>query len=579
MNLLSRLQPWLVLIGLGLSLPVLGSDMDGIVPGNWMELRGNLNEQGVFVAARADLIDPQSEEVLIGTISMVEETGQFKVLGQLVQISSKTSFSKIARTSLLNERVKVEGHYRGRKRFSARKVSSRGPGRDRVSGLVSDIRKVAEGHILTVMNQQVLVPVELELRREKPVTEYAVESLNVVSPQGRQVSEDDQFGEGFRINNRLRFTTLVEARYKGEHNYDLYDRRELDRQDTAGSIRGRFILSPGRYGISGQLEARYTYLRTNDDLLGTFDIRDSRLGESFIFFDDPFEIDFDIQAGRMDFDDRREWLYDQNLDGLRFYWTLAGWLAELSATTTLSDGKLRDENTNNFMAYVSDPERRFAAYVIHRDTDLAGLKEKVTHTGVRAFVEWPPRHDSWFELSRISGSSGSTSLRGWGMDVGTTRSLGERWYLTAAWAFGQGDDKTSDGTDGNFRQTRMQDNNSKFGGVTSFRYYGELVDPELANMHIGTLGIGFRFTPKSSIDLVGHYYRQDKAVRRIIDSDIDQKPNGIDRELGWEIDAIVGWRPVRSWDFELVVGWFKPGKAFRRNDDAWVSKLQVRYRY
>ncbi len=338
MNLLSRLQPWLVLIGLGLSLPVLGSDMDGIVPGNWMELRGNLNEQGVFVAARADLIDPQSEEVLIGTISMVEETGQFKVLGQLVQISSKTSFSKIARTSLLNERVKVEGHYRGRKRFSARKVSSRGPGRDRVSGLVSDIRKVAEGHILTVMNQQVLVPVELELRREKPVTEYAVESLNVVSPQGRQVSEDDQFGEGFRINNRLRFTTLVEARYKGEHNYDLYDRRELDRQDTAGSIRGRFILSPGRYGISGQLEARYTYLRTNDDLLGTFDIRDSRLGESFIFFDDPFEIDFDIQAGRMDFDDRREWLYDQNLDGLRFYWTLAGWLAELSATTTLSDG-------------------------------------------------------------------------------------------------------------------------------------------------------------------------------------------------------------------------------------------------
>lgn len=179
----------------------------------------------------------------------------------------------------------------------------------------------------------------------------------------------------------------------------------------------------------------------------------------------------------------------------------------------------------------------------------------------------------------MSGSRGSISLGGWGLDIGTTRSLGERWYLTAAWAFGQGDDKTSDGTDGNFRQTRMQDNNSKFGGVTSFRYYGELVDPELANMHIGTLGIGFRFTPKGSIDLVGHYYRQDKAVRKILDSDIDQKPNGIDRELGWEVDAIIGWRPVRSWDFELVVGWFRPGKAFRRNDDAWVTKLQARYRY
>ena len=142
-----------------------------------------------------------------------------------------------------------------------------------------------------------------------------------------------------------------------------------------------------------------------------------------------------------------------------------------------------------------------------------------------------------------------------------------------------GDGNTGNGTDGNFRQTRLQDNNGKLGGVTSFRYYGELVDPELANLHIGTLGVGFLFTQKGSVDLLAHYYLQDKAVRKIIDSDIDQKPNGIDRELGWEVDAVIGWRPVRSLDFEFVLGWFKPGKAFRQRDDAWVSKLQIRYRY
>lgn len=567
------------MIGVALSLPVFGSEMGDVVPGNWLEIRGKKDEEGLFVAQRVDLIEPQPEEVLIGTISSFDKAGEFTVLDQLVQISAKTSFRKIAGTRLLNERVKVEGYYRGRKRFSARTVSARGPGRDRITGLISDIKKHSDGYVLTVMNQQVFVAAELELRREKPIGEYAVASLNIVSPQGKQVSEDDQFGEGFRISDRLRFTTLLEARYKGEDNYDLYEARELDRQDIAGSVRGRLILSPGKYGISGQLEARYSYAKVDEDLLGTFTVDNARLGESFVFFDDPFEIDFDIQAGRMDFDDRREWLYDQNLDGLRVYWTLAGWLAEVSATTVYSDGKLRDENTDNFMAYVSDPERRYAAYVIHRDTDLAGRKEKVTHIGLRAFVEWPPRHESWLEIARMSGSRDSTSLGGWGVDVGTTRFIGKRWYMTAAWAFGQGDDRTSDGDDGNFRQTRLQDNNSKFGGVTSFRYYGELVDPELANMHIGTLGIGFLFTPKASIDIVGHYYRQDKAARRIIDSDIDQRPNGIDRELGWEIDAIVGWRPVRSWDFELVVGWFRPGKAFRRNDDAWVSKLQIRYRY
>ena len=179
----------------------------------------------------------------------------------------------------------------------------------------------------------------------------------------------------------------------------------------------------------------------------------------------------------------------------------------------------------------------------------------------------------------MRGQRDRTDLRGWGFDAGTTRQLGKRWYLTAAWAYGQGDRNSGNGTDGNFRQTRLQDNNGKFGGVTSFRYYGELVDPELANLHIGTLGLGFRFGRRGSVDLVAHYYRQDVAIRKILDSDIDQKPDGINRELGWEVDAIVGWRPVRAWDFEFVLGWFKPGEAFRRNDEAWVSKLQVRYRY
>jgi len=578
MKLFRQQGSWLFLLCLVLAIPAMGNEMNEVVPGNWVEVRGKLDDKGVFIAERVDLSEPGDEEVLIGTVPTSSESGEFELLGQAVQISPKTSFSKVAGTKLLNKRVKVEGHYRGPGRFSARKVSARGAGRDRVSGLVSDIRQTADGYVIRVMNQRVLMPADVELRHDKPVKDYTVASLNVAVPEGKQLSEDDQFGEGFRFGDRLRFSTLTEARYTGENNYDLDDRRDRDRQDTAASIRGRFVLAPGDHGISGQMELRYTYQRRNDDLLGTLDIDDSRLGESFIFFDNPFEVDFDIQAGRMDFDDRREWLYDQNLDGLRVYWKIAGWLAELSATTTLSNGKLRDENTNNYVAYLSDSGRHFAAYVIHRDTDLL-WEERVTHMGVRAFGAWPPKHDSWLEISHMRGRRDETDLQGWGIDIGTTRTLGNRWYLTVGWAFGQGDDNMRDGTDGNFRQTRLQDNNGKFGGVTSFRYYGELIDPELANLHVGTLGVGFRFAPRGSIDLVGHYYRQDKAVRRILDSDIDQKPDGIERELGWEIDGIIGWRPVRAWDFEFVLGWFKPGKAFRRRDDAWISKLQVRYRY
>lgn len=578
MKVMSRTGLLLFLVILTLSVPAVASDMDEIVAGNWLEVRGKQDEQGIFEAQRIDLVDPRGSSTLIGTVSAASAVGGFILLNQAVQLSGRTEFSKVSGGDLLNQRVKLEGHYRGPARFSARKISARGPGRERITGLVSEIKQTEDGYLLVIMNQKIHVPTGLELRHDKPIIEYAVASLNIALPQGKQVSEDDQFGDGFRISNRLRFTTQIEARYKGEDNYDLDDLRDRDRQDTAGSIRGRFVLAPSDHGISGQLEFRYTYLRVNDDLLGTLDTDDTRLGESWLYFDDPFEIDFDIQAGRMDFDDRREWLYDQNLDGVRIYWTVGGWVAELSATTTLSKGKPRDENTNNFIAYVTDLDRRFAAYIIYRDTDFL-INEEYMHVGVRAFGDWPPEHESWLEVSHVSGSRGSTDVGGWGLDIGTTRALGERWYITAGWAFGQGDKNTQDGKDSTFRQTGLQDNNGKFGGVTSFRYYGELIDPELANMHVGTLGIGYLFTKRGSIDLVGHYYMQDKAVRRILDSDIDQKPNGIDRELGWEVDAVIGWRPVQAWDFEFVLGWFKPGKAFSRQDDAWVTKLQLRYRY
>ncbi len=583
MKILLKPVVWLMLAGLILSRPVAGYEPAGLVPGHWVEVRGKLNEQGVFVAQRIDLVAPEFAEVLIGTVSTPSKSGEFLLLGQSVQISPKTVFSKVAGSRLLNKRVKVEGHYRGPKRFSARKVSARGAGRDRLVGMVSKIREGDNGYTLSVLNKQVYVPAEIELRHDNPIEAYAIAHLNVALPEGKQLSEDDQFGQGIRISDRIHFTTLAEARFKGEDNYDLDDLRDRGLQTAAGSVRGRFVLAPGNHGVAGQLEFRYTRVRVDHDLFGTFYISDTRLSESFIFLDDPFGVDFDIQAGRMDFDDRREWVYDQNLDGVRVYWAVAGWVAELSATTTLSDGKPRDEATNNFVAYVSDLGRNFAAYAIQRQTDLPGRRGKVTHIGLRAFGQWPPQHESWLEISSMrgnrAGNRGRINMRGWGFDIGTTRSIGKHWFLTAGWAFGQGDNNTRDGTDGSFRQTRLQDNNGKFGGVTSFRYYGELLDPELANMHIGTLGLGYRFAARGSIDLVGHYYRQDKAARKIIDSDLDQRPDGISRDLGWEIDAIIGWRPVRAWDFELVLGRFKPGKAFRRRDDAWVSKVQIRYRY
>lgn len=54
------------------------------------------------------------------------------------------------------------------------------------------------------------------------------------------------------------------------------------------------------------------------------------------------------------------------------------------------------------------------------------------------------------------------------------------------------------------RQTGLQDNNGEFFGVDCFRYYGELLRPELSKLQITTLALGFRMLTNSSIEFVYH---------------------------------------------------------------------------
>ena len=102
--------------------------------------------------------------------------------------------------------------------------------------------------------------------------------------------------------------------------------------------------------------------------------------------------------------------------------------------------------------------------------------------------------------------------------------------LIAAYAWGSGEQGND--RDGTFRQTGLQDNDAVLSGVTSFRYYGELLDPELANLHILTAGIGGRLSRNVSLELVGHRYRQDVATRTIFGDKLDRRPSGLDTDIG-----------------------------------------------
>ena len=131
-----------------------------------------------------------------------------------------------------------------------------------------------------------------------------------------------------------------------------------------------------------------------------------------------------------------------------------------------------------------------------------------------------------------------------------------------------------------FRQTGVQGNSQRFGGVVSAKTYGELLDPELSNLIVVTAAAGIRPTRRSSVEVVYHEYLQHRRSNEIRDSGLDDDPTGRSRHLGREIDVVVGVKESRHVGLELVGGVFLPGRAFETaTDAAWFFEGTVEFKF
>jgi alginate production protein len=291
-----------------------------------------------------------------------------------------------------------------------------------------------------------------------------------------------------------------------------------------------------------------------------------RLGfkEAFLFFKDLADGRLALQIGRQRFNDDREWLYDEELDALRLFSRLADLELQLSVSRNgLFRKDFLDEESkeriNNYLLYGRyrlGEEVALAAYVFLRD-DRSPERERPIFFGLHSSGDLSDNLEYWLELAHVRGRDGSRKIRGWGLDVGLTYAFGLR----------------------GFRQTNLQENEARFNGVTRFKYYGELLDPELSNLAIFTGGIGIRPTRRSSIDLVYHYYLQDKASTTIRDSQLDADPSGLSKRLGSEIDLVVGYEERKDVDVKLVLGYFIPGKAFPKADSSLFVSFEIEWEF
>jgi alginate production protein len=573
-----------------LVLTALGQSVDVLRAGHWIEAKGQLTASGNFAASSIEVLDPEDEEFLVGAVTRVDRKGGWiVVLGQRVSVTDRTRLRNVSFDQLLGERVKVEGYYRGLAKFSARTISLRGDGRDRVGGRIDAVRRTGNGLELDVMRFLVEVRGDTEYEQRGDLSQFELSEARspsrleaIDSTHGVSEQDDDDYLEGsIRISDTLRLGLRGELRSTTERDFDLDGESPEDRRDLDVNLRGALGWNP-LDGFYMRLGGSHAVRWREDEKDGSARASRTRLTEAYGYWRDVLGAPVDVQVGRQDFYVEREWLWDENLDALRLIIGLGDWHLQLAAATTLNDGSPREEATERYIAYLTREvdNTLLGAYVVDQRTNLGG-RDYPIHFGLRALGDWIPDNESWAEVALVRGYEGQVDLRSHGFDVGTTwkPSFLDSWYFSAAYAFGSGDRDATDTVDHAFRQTGIQDNNGKLGGVTSFRYYGELFDPELSNMHILTLGVGRRFGRRSSLDLVYHRYDQDRAFQRLRDTSLDMRPNGRSTDLGQELDLVFGNRTRLGLDTEVVMGAFDPGAAFDDARRAYLVKLQFRYRF
>lgn len=582
------LTVWLALAG-GLA-PGLCAQRSQLEAGYWVVAKGE-----DLLAPRATLSDlevtaPEEQESLVGTVSrLADDASWFELLGQRVTLSDKTRWRGLRPEELLGTRVKVEGYYRGPRKFSARTITRRKQGRDSITGRVDAVRAASGGLELDVMRFALFLPDALEVEAQRPLAE--LERIDARAPsrtealgeiEGTRARDDDDYIPGtIRLSDSLTLGLLMEAKSSRLDNLNLDSRLDADRSDQELSLRAELTWRPfdDFYVLGG---ARQSIRWRDDEEQSRDELVRLPLVELYGYWTDVFGLPVDLQVGLQDFDEPREWLWDENLDAVRAIWKSADTRLELAAATKLHDGSPRAEATDTFIAYLyrESAGRLLGAYVVDTRTNLNGDDFPV-HMGARMLGEWLPDNDIWAELAFVRGYRDDIDIRGWGFDLGTSwsPSFADPWYFNAGYAFGSGDDDPGDGVDHSFRQTGLHDNNDKFGGVTSYKYYGEVLEPELSNMSILTLGFGRRFARRHSIDLAYHEYRQDEPANRLRSSQLDMRPNGLDTDLGRGLDLVFGSRLAEGFDLELVLGTFEPGDAFDGGDRAYLGSLQLRMRF
>jgi alginate production protein len=397
------------------------------------------------------------------------------------------------------------------------------------------------------------------------------------------------------IGPDLYFGGFASLRAFTERNKSVNTRPDDANSQFSPSVSLAFAYDPNRYihVFTNVSFGKSTAFEETRDETQTADLS---LNQAYLAVNNVIE-GTSLQIGRQRFRDVRRWLFNDTLDAARLAYKSQDLSMEFSASKLnifqrelLGPEPTASGETGKFINYYSsisyklNKKSRIGAFALYQHGDT----QHPMFFGIQSEGELVKRLHYWIQSAMARGTDGSQRIRGEAVDVGLTQvfgpSTGVRPSITAGYAYGSGDGNPNDNVDTTFRQTGFQDNSDSYNGVARFKYYGEVLDPQLANLMIFTGGAGIKPSTRSSLDLVYHYYLRDFSSTSIPRSGLNNVgQTGTDKHLGEELDLIIGYQEIERVTTRLTFGVFMPGKAFAEpvragaRDPAFSANLLIRY--
>ena len=544
-----------------------------------VEVEGYWDSSGFFIATDIEELPNPRRPKLRGEITEIDlEKSEITMYGMDIEIDEQTQFIESGDGDMSIESLKVGQRVEiscniddDDGEWEARKIKTRG---------IKDSDKIkfaiAKFHIDGI-----------------PPDTLEVDGLKIILDEKTDVNEPASSIEDMENNlfddllqNDVRYTDNVKllggdfylaANYRttlrSETEYDLSESTESDYNNMEPELRLEVShYEKGLFSAYGQLRVRKKYNFNTDRINPPSQDLDLKLTQLYVLLRDLGTSGLALQTGRQDFDEPREWLFDEYLDAVRlYYYGRAPLLFEgavIHAVSPLKD-KFKTWTDIFFQTrYYLNNDSFLRGYILSRSDSDNDRNREPRWFGLGFYGEFDNGFRPWLEASIMRGTDKGEDQKASAVDAGITVSAVNIDFepsLTVGYAYASGDKTGGDGESNDFRQTDYEDNVDYLGGVNTVKYYGELIDPELTNLNIFTAGAGIKPIENGSLEIIYHNYEQDQPDNELKGDLIDPpaRPNGIDTWLGWEIDFVLGisniWERVTfSWIYAI----FKPGDAF-----------------